>query len=49
MMNKMSDLRHNMDFRRLPGVTKRDVDRIERYMNFYLELEQLLKEHEARQ
>jgi (p)ppGpp synthase/HD superfamily hydrolase len=35
---KMADLRHNSDIRRLKGVTKKDIDRVERYHNFYLEL-----------
>lgn len=38
---KMEDLRHNSDIRRLKGVTEKDVARMVRYHEFYLEL----KEH----
>lgn len=39
---KMADLRHNSDIRRLKGVTQKDVDRIERYHRFYLELRDMI-------
>lgn len=35
---KMQDLRHNSDIRRLKGVTERDIARMVRYHEFYLEL-----------
>lgn len=38
---KMADLRHNSDIRRLKGVTAKDISRVEKYMKFYQELEQL--------
>lgn len=36
---KMADLRHNSDIRRLKGVGPKDIERIEKYHRFYLELE----------
>jgi (p)ppGpp synthase/HD superfamily hydrolase len=38
---KMADLRHNSDIRRLKGVTPKDIERIEKYHRFYLELRDL--------
>jgi (p)ppGpp synthase/HD superfamily hydrolase len=38
---KMCDLRHNSDIRRLKGVTEKDVKRIAKYHEFYLELKEL--------
>jgi (p)ppGpp synthase/HD superfamily hydrolase len=35
---KVEDLRHNSDIRRLKGVTEKDVNRMVRYHEFYLEL-----------
>ena len=35
---KMCDLRHNCDVRRLKGVTQKDLDRMEKYHRFWLEL-----------
>jgi (p)ppGpp synthase/HD superfamily hydrolase len=35
---KMADLRHNSDIRRLKGVTPKDIERVIRYHNFYMEL-----------
>lgn len=35
---KIEDLRHNSDIRRLKGVTEKDVKRMVRYHEFYLEL-----------
>ena len=42
---KIEDLRHNSDIRRLKGVTEKDVARMVRYHEFYLEL----VAHQARQ
>lgn len=39
---KMSDLRHNSDIKRLKGVTEKDVARMVRYHEFYLELKACL-------
>jgi (p)ppGpp synthase/HD superfamily hydrolase len=41
---KMQDLRHNMDLRRLKGITAKDMQRAARYMEFYKELEEVLNE-----
>jgi len=38
---KMADLRHNSDIRRLKGVTQKDIERIEKYHLFYLELQSI--------
>ncbi|MFA6204405.1 MAG: hypothetical protein WC710_14600 [Gallionella sp.] len=38
---KMADLRHNTDIRRLKGIRDKDIERIERYHKFYLELKEL--------
>jgi GTP diphosphokinase / guanosine-3',5'-bis(diphosphate) 3'-diphosphatase len=35
---KIEDLRHNSDIRRLKGVTEKDIERMVRYHEFYLEL-----------
>lgn len=37
---KIEDLRHNSDIRRLKGVTEKDIARMVRYHEFYLELKQ---------
>jgi len=42
MCVKLCDLRHNSDIRRLKGVTKKDIDRIQKYHEFFLEIEQRL-------
>lgn len=39
---KMADLRHNSDIRRLKGVTEKDVRRMIKYHEFFLELKELL-------
>ena len=39
---KIEDLRHTSDLRRLKGVTEKDVARMVRYHEFYLELKALL-------
>lgn len=44
MRVKLCDLRHNSDIRRLKGVTEKDVNRMVKYHNFYLEIEAKLKE-----
>ena len=38
MRVKMCDLRHNTDVRRLKGVTEKDIARMARYHEFYMEL-----------
>ena len=38
---KKADLRHNSDIRRLKGIRARDIERIENYHRFYLELDEL--------
>ncbi len=38
MRVKMSDLRHNSDIRRLKGVTDKDIARMAKYHQFYLEI-----------
>lgn len=43
---KMADLRHNSDIRWLKGVTDKDVARTVKYMHFYEELKQALKDME---
>lgn len=39
---KIEDLRHNSDIRRLKGVTEKDIARMVRYHEFYLELKQVV-------
>ena len=38
MRVKMADLRHNTDIRRLKGITEKDIARLAKYNQFYLEL-----------
>ena len=38
MRVKMADLRHNTDIRRLKGITEKDIARMAKYNQFYLEL-----------
>lgn len=38
---KKADLRHNSDIRRLKGVTTKDIERMVKYHEFYLELEEM--------
>jgi (p)ppGpp synthase/HD superfamily hydrolase len=38
---KMADLRHNSDIRRLKGIRAKDIERIEKYHRFYLELQDI--------
>lgn len=40
MLVKMCDLRHNSDIRRLKGVTQKDIERMQKYHEFYLELKE---------
>ena len=42
MRVKLCDLRHNSDIRRLKGVTEKDVARIAKYHQFYLEIKEKL-------
>lgn len=39
MRVKLCDLRHNTDIRRLKGVTQKDIDRMAKYNQFYLEIQ----------
>jgi (p)ppGpp synthase/HD superfamily hydrolase len=43
MRVKKCDLRHNSDIRRLKGVTEKDIRRMARYHEFYLEICERLK------
>lgn len=38
---KLADLRHNSDIRRLKGIDEKDIARIKKYHEFYLELRDL--------
>lgn len=38
---KKADLRHNTDIRRLKGVTEKDILRVKKYHEFYLELDSI--------
>lgn len=42
MMVKLQDLRHNTDIRRLKGVTAKDLERVAKYHQFYLEIQERL-------
>ena len=42
MRVKLCDLRHNSDIRRLKGVTEKDIQRIAKYHQFYLEIKKEL-------
>jgi len=44
MRVKLCDLRHNTDIRRLKGVTQKDLDRLAKYNQFYLEIQAKLQE-----
>jgi GTP diphosphokinase / guanosine-3',5'-bis(diphosphate) 3'-diphosphatase len=39
MRVKLCDLRHNSDIRRLKGVREKDIQRLERYNRFYIEIQ----------
>jgi hypothetical protein len=43
MRVKMADLRHNTDIRRLKGVTQKDLERLAKYNQFYLEIQAKLQ------
>lgn len=42
---KMADLRHNMDIRRLKGVSPKDISRLERYARAYQYLKTVEESH----
>lgn len=46
---KMADLRHNSDIRRLKGVREKDIARVVKYHQFYLELKTTICPDEAAQ
>ena len=46
MRVKMADLRHNSDIRRLKGVTEKDIARMAKYNQFYMEIYSKLQESE---
>ena len=39
---KIADLRHNTDVRRLKGLSDKDINRMQRYFQFYMELVDLI-------
>ena len=43
MLVKLEDLRTNSDLRRLKGVTEKDIARVAKYMSFYAEIQEKLK------
>ena len=43
MLVKLCDLRHNTDIRRLKGITDKDIQRVNKYHKFYLEILQHLE------
>lgn len=43
MLVKKCDLRHNMDIRRLKGVSEKDIKRLEKYAKMYHRIEEELK------
>ncbi len=46
MKTKACDLRHNSDFRRLKGVSEKDIERMAKYQVFYFQIQQKLNEVE---
>ena len=42
MRVKLADLRHNSDIRRLKGITEKDLERMKKYHQFYIELKERL-------
>ena len=40
---KLQDLRHNTDIRRLKGVTQKDIERVQKYHEMYIEIKQNLE------
>lgn len=49
MKVKLCDLRHNTDIRRLKGVTEKDIARMGKYHQFYLEIQARLTQMESKQ
>ena len=45
MLVKLCDLRHNSDIRRLKGITEKDIKRMTKYHQFYLEIKARLEDH----
>lgn len=43
MLVKLCDLRHNTDIRRLKGIRDKDVERMVKYQQFYLEIQEKLQ------
>lgn len=43
MLVKMADLRHNSDIRRLKGITDKDIARMAKYHQFYMEIQAKLE------
>lgn len=46
MLVKLCDLRHNSDIRRLKGITEKDIKRMTKYHQFYLEIKARLEDME---
>jgi len=44
MLVKLCDLRHNSDIRRLKGITEKDIKRMTKYHQFYLEIKARLED-----
>ena len=42
---KLCDLRHNSDIRRLKGITEKDIKRMTKYHQFYLEIKARLEDY----
>jgi (p)ppGpp synthase/HD superfamily hydrolase len=42
---KLCDLRHNSDIRRLKGITEKDIKRMTKYHQFYLEIRARLEDY----
>lgn len=47
MQVKLADLRHNTDVRRLKGVTDKDIARMAKYHEFYMEIKARIQENSA--
>lgn len=47
MLVKLCDLRHNSDIRRLKGISDKDIARIAKYSQFYLEIQAKLNQTES--
>jgi len=43
MRVKLCDLRHNSDIRRLKGITQKDLERMQKYHQFYIEIKERLE------